>query len=102
MTSLRFVGDLPLWGGLLIGFAICGGAVLYYRREMVQLSPWLKLTLPTLRALAFMMAILMLTGPVLHHRKIEGELGQVKIYVCLLYTSPSPRDVRSSRMPSSA
>ena len=23
-------------------------------------------------------------------------------YVCLLYTSPSPRDVRSSRMPSSA
>ena len=39
MTSLRFVGDLPLWGGLLIAFAICGGAVLYYRREMVQLSP---------------------------------------------------------------
>ena len=81
MTSLRFVGDLPLWGGLLIAFAICGVAVLYYRREMVQLSPWLKLTLPTLRALAFMMAILMMTGPVLHHRKIEGELGQVKIYV---------------------
>ena len=24
------------------------------------------------------------------------------IYACLLYTSPSPRDVRSSRMPSSA
>ena len=23
-------------------------------------------------------------------------------YICLLYTSPSPRDVRSSRMPSSA
>ena len=37
MTSLRFVGDLPLWGGLLIAFAICGVAVLYYRREMVQL-----------------------------------------------------------------
>ena len=25
-----------------------------------------------------------------------------KIYCCLLYTSPSPRDVSSSRMPSSA
>ena len=25
-----------------------------------------------------------------------------KIYVCLLYTSPSPRDSTSSRMPSSA
>ena len=28
---------------------------------------------------------------------IEGQL-----YVCLLYTSPSPRDVEESRMPSSA
>ena len=25
-----------------------------------------------------------------------------KVYVCLLYTSPSPRDKRQSRMPSSA
>ena len=25
-----------------------------------------------------------------------------KIYACLLYTSPSPRDMRRSRMPSSA
>ena len=36
---------------------------------------------------------------------LEGEL-QVSDFVwkgfCLLYTSPSPRDVRSSRMPSSA
>ena len=26
----------------------------------------------------------------------------VKVFVCLLYTSPSPRDMRRSRMPSSA
>ena len=26
----------------------------------------------------------------------------VKVYDCLLYTSPSPRDVEESRMPSSA
>ena len=25
-----------------------------------------------------------------------------KFYICLLYTSPSPRDMRRSRMPSSA
>ena len=25
-----------------------------------------------------------------------------KVYICLLYTSPSPRDVEESRMPSSA
>ena len=28
--------------------------------------------------------------------------GRIHKYTCLLYTSPSPRDVRSSRMPSSA
>ena len=31
-------------------------------------------------------------------------LGQIvgKVYTCLLYTSPSPRDKRQTRMPSSA
>ena len=31
-----------------------------------------------------------------------SELGVNKIRICLLYTSPSPRDQRGSRMPSSA
>ena len=30
------------------------------------------------------------------------EVGDDKVKVCLLYTSPSPRDMRRSRMPSSA
>ena len=35
--------------------------------------------------------------------KLAKELkGSAKIYICLLYTSPSPRDVEESRMPSSA
>ena len=33
---------------------------------------------------------------------IECLLGKVCIYSCLLYTSPSPRDLSTSRMPSSA
>ena len=36
---------------------------------------------------------------------IEGELGKIADYqdkLCLLYTSPSPRDLSTSRMPSSA
>ena len=33
---------------------------------------------------------------------IKDTLNIDKPYFCLLYTSPSPRDVRSSRMPSSA
>ena len=32
----------------------------------------------------------------------ETELGQTRMEVCLLYTSPSPRDAHESRMPSSA
>ena len=36
---------------------------------------------------------------------IENEFGEIGIdqdMVCLLYTSPSPRDISGSRMPSSA
>ena len=32
----------------------------------------------------------------------EGKILGVQTWACLLYTSPSPRDVSSSRMPSSA
>ena len=81
MTSLRFVGDLPLWLGLFLALLAAVMSWLYYRREMASLSPLLKVVLPGLRALAFVLAILILTGPVLHHRVVEGELGQVKIYV---------------------
>ncbi len=37
--------------------------------------------------------------------RTDGEQGfghQYRSYICLLYTSPSPRDQRGSRMPSSA
>ena len=32
----------------------------------------------------------------------DEQKAAVSIYVCLLYTSPSPRDLSTSRMPSSA
>ena len=32
----------------------------------------------------------------------EADLADGEVYDCLLYTSPSPRDKRQSRMPSSA
>ena len=36
-------------------------------------------------------------------KSLEGTLGNESLdRVCLLYTSPSPRDVEESRMPSSA
>ena len=33
---------------------------------------------------------------------IKKNIGELTFYKCLLYTSPSPRDGRISRMPSSA
>ena len=36
------------------------------------------------------------------HRNIPKPFPQQRNYACLLYTSPSPRDKRQSRMPSSA
>ena len=33
---------------------------------------------------------------------MSGDIKQDKSRICLLYTSPSPRDVEESRMPSSA
>ena len=35
------------------------------------------------------------------HKSIVG-IDISEVYICLLYTSPSPRDQRGSRMPSSA
>ena len=34
--------------------------------------------------------------------RISEDVSNVRMYLCLLYTSPSPRDKRQSRMPSSA
>ena len=38
-----------------------------------------------------------------NHLRVNSELDEADLfYICLLYTSPSPRDQRGSRMPSSA
>ena len=37
-----------------------------------------------------------------HHGFYKNTIGNNKCKICLLYTSPSPRDKRQSRMPSSA
>ena len=40
--------------------------------------------------------------PTFHKGKMEERPSAKGNYTCLLYTSPSPRDQRGSRMPSSA
>ena len=79
MTTLRFAGDLPLWAALLLGVVGFTLAWRFYRRESRYLSgrlPWL---LPTLRGSAILVALLIFAGPILHHRHVEGVLGEVLI-----------------------
>ena len=39
---------------------------------------------------------------IIAHKKIDSNLPIIQVRNCLLYTSPSPRDRGSARMPSSA
>jgi hypothetical protein len=81
MTSIRFVGDVPLWAGLLVAVAVGLGAWKYYRRESHDLPGRLRWLLPGLRATAFFLAVLTLTGPVLRHRRVIGQLGRVLVFL---------------------
>ena len=53
--------------------------------------------------IAFVLGIERLQIYLQHDRPMqEVELARLRPIVCLLYTSPSPRDLSTSRMPSSA
>ncbi len=80
-TSLRFVGDWPWY--VSFGLALLLGAVAWflYHREMQGRPLWLRLGLPLLRSLSVLMIVVMLCGPVLHHRKIIGQLSRLLLFV---------------------
>ena len=81
MTDLRFIGDWPLPLGLAVALLLATAAWLYYRRETrprADIYGWL---LPGLRAFAIVMLVMMLTGPVLHHRWIAGQLARILVLV---------------------
>lgn len=73
--TLDFTGGWKLWQGALLGAALAVAAWRLYRREMGTGM------LPGLRAGAVLMAVMMLTGPVLHHRKVTGERARVIVFV---------------------
>ena len=55
-----------------------------------------------LRASGKAYPVLILTARSRWQEKVEGLESGADDYLCLLYTSPSPRDLSTSRMPSSA
>lgn len=81
MTSLRFLGEFGLWPSLALALALSAAAWALYRRDVAGRSPRLRVLLPSLRALAVFLATLMLAGPVLHHRRVVGQLLRLHLVV---------------------
>lgn len=77
MGSLRFAGDLsPMVALALIVFSALA-VMWFYLRETKGLDAPYRYLIPSLRALAIALTILILSGPVLHRRVTIGTLGRV-------------------------
>ena len=76
--------DLSIWRQLL-------DYALVYSRDLYVLA-----------GCAVMVALCEISFPLITKEVVDGVYEQGRDYPCLLYTSPSPRDKRQSRMPSSA
>jgi hypothetical protein len=80
-VSVRFLGDWNPWLGAGVAALLAGLAWYLYRRETRHQASRLSWILPLSRTLVVFLAILMLTGPVVHHRKVVGERGRVLVFV---------------------
>jgi hypothetical protein len=78
-TTLHWLGDWPWYVGLTAALALAFTAWLLYRREAGAMRPVFRVLLPILRALAVFLIVVLLGGPVLHHRKVIGELARLLI-----------------------
>ena len=83
MTTLRFSGLWPWW--LVLLAAIVGSMWIgrWYWRESQHIRRPFRWLLPVLRSSAFFLLILMLAGPTLYHRRVEGELSRLRVVLDL-------------------
>jgi len=81
VTDLRFLGDWSLWFAVVIALALAGAAWWFYRRETRAQEGRARWLLPLLRSLVVFFLVLMLAGPVLHHRRTVGDLARVLVFV---------------------
>jgi len=81
MSNFKFTGDLGIMQGTVFALIVAAAAWFLYYRQIRQRSNKDKMILPTLRAAAIFLLVIMLTQPVIHHRKIIGELGRLFVVV---------------------
>ncbi|MEM6474174.1 MAG: hypothetical protein AAF802_31845, partial [Planctomycetota bacterium] len=74
---LRFAGDLPTWSVILMAVLAVVCVLWLYQRETKKLASPYNFLLPSLRAAAVAMVVLVLAGPIWHHRQVVGTLGSV-------------------------
>ncbi|MEO6741797.1 MAG: hypothetical protein ABIP20_16250, partial [Chthoniobacteraceae bacterium] len=80
-TTLRWTGDWPWFAGVGVALLLGVFAWLLYRRDTLGHNRWLRVLMPSLRSLAVILIVLMLSGPVLHHRKVIGQLA--RLFLCI-------------------
>lgn len=79
-TELRFVGEWRLWLAIPAGLLLAASAWFLYRRETRSRKDFLSWLLPALRSLAIFWLFLLLSGPILHHRTIIGQVARVLLF----------------------
>lgn len=79
--DLKFLGDWSLYWAVPAGLTLAVAAWFFYRRETRHREDALSWFLPAVRALVVFLLFMILTGPVLHHRKVEGDLAKLLILV---------------------
>ena len=67
--------------GAVFALLVAAAAWFLYYRQIRNRSTKDKLILPTLRSGAIFLLVLMLTQPVIHHRKVIGELGRLFVVI---------------------
>jgi hypothetical protein len=80
-TTLRWAGDWPWTLGVTAAVVLGATAVILYRRDVAGSSKTLRILLPLLRGLAVALIVLMLSGPVLHHRRVVGTLARMIVAI---------------------
>ncbi|MFG0263521.1 MAG: hypothetical protein ACF8AM_00040 [Rhodopirellula sp. JB055] len=73
LASLRFSWNLPTWSILAIAILTGLGAACLYLRETKQVGGSAAWLLPALRSTAIILTILLLAGPIWHHRQVIGQ-----------------------------